>query len=77
MVRIHRDLSEKIRIIRRLDFSKQYLIEATYQEHQHILNLIFEQKTEQAMMVIATHIQQSRDEVKKITLHMLDPSQFV
>lgn len=77
MVRIHRDLSEKIRIIRRLDFSKQYRIEATYQEHQYILNLIFEQKTEDAIPAIATHILQSRDEVKKITLHMLDPSQFV
>lgn len=77
MVRIHRDLSEKIRIIRRLDFSKQYRIEATYQEHQYILNLIFEQNTEEAIAAIATRIQQSRDEVKKITLHMLDPSQFV
>ena len=77
MARIHRDLSEKIRIIRRLDFSKQYRIEATYQEHQHILKLIFEKKIEDAIAAIATHIQQSRDEVKKITLHMLDPSQFV
>jgi DNA-binding GntR family transcriptional regulator len=77
MARIHRDLSEKIRIIRRLDFSKQYRIEATYQEHQYILKLIFEQKTEDAIAAIVTHIQQSRDEVKKITLHMLDPSQFV
>lgn len=77
MARIHRDLSEKIRIIRRLDFSKQYRIEATYQEHQHILKLIFNQKSTEAMTAIKTHIQQSRDEVKKITLHMLDPSQFV
>ena len=77
MARIHHDLSEKIRIIRRLDFSKQYRIEATYQEHQHILKLIFNQKSTEAMTVIETHIRQSRDEVKKITLHMLDPSQFV
>lgn len=56
MARIHLDLSEKIRIIRRLDFSKQYRIEATYQEHQHILNLIFEQNTEDAIAAIATHI---------------------
>lgn len=77
MARIHRDLSEKIRIIRRLDFSKQYRIEATYQEHQHILKLIFNRQTTEAMTAIETHIRQSRDEVKKITLHMLDPSQFV
>ena len=77
MARIHQDLSEKIRIIRRLDFSKQYRIEATYQEHQDILKLIFNQNTAEAIAAIETHIQQSRDEVKKITLQMLDSSQFV
>lgn len=65
MARIHLDLSEKIRIIRRLDFSKQYRIEATYQEHQYVLNLIFEQNTEEAIAAIAPRIQQSRDEVKR------------
>ena len=56
---------------------RQYRIEATYQEHQHILKLIFNRQTTEAMTAIETHIRQSRDEVKKITLHMLDPSQFV
>jgi len=76
MARIHRDLSERIRIIRRLDFSKDYRVEATYQEHQKILGFIFERQTEQAISAIEAHIMQSRDEVKKITLQMLDSSQF-
>jgi len=76
MARIHRDLSERIRIIRRLDFSKDYRVEATYQEHQKILGFIFDRQTEQAINAIEAHIMQSRDEVKKITLQMLDSSQF-
>jgi DNA-binding GntR family transcriptional regulator len=76
MSRIHREISEKIRIIRRLDFSKQYRIEATYQEHQIILGHIFAQRMDEALACIEAHIMLSRDEVKKITLHMLDSSQF-
>ena len=77
MSRIHRDLSEKIRIIRRLDFSKQYRIEVTYAEHQTILGFIFRKERDSALNAITEHIKQSRDEVKKITLQMLDSSQFI
>lgn len=77
MARIHRELSEKIRIIRRLDFSKQYRIEATYAEHQTILGFIFRKERDSALNAISEHIKQSRDEVKKITLQMLDSSQFI
>jgi DNA-binding GntR family transcriptional regulator len=76
MAKIHRDLSERIRIIRRLDFSKDYRVEATYQEHQKILGYIFNRKVDEAIQAIEAHIMQSRDEVKKITLQMLDSSQF-
>lgn len=76
MAKIHRDLSERIRIIRRLDFSKDYRVEATYQEHQKILGYIFNGKVDEAIQAIEAHIMQSRDEVKKITLQMLDSSQF-
>ena len=76
MAKIHRDLSERIRIIRRLDFSKDYRVEATYQEHQKILGYIFNHKVDEAIQAIEAHIMQSRDEVKKITLQMLDSSQF-
>lgn len=77
MAKVHRELSEKIRIIRRFDFSKQYRIEATYAEHREILEFIFQGKRDATLSAMTTHIHQSRDEVKKITLHMLDSHQFI
>lgn len=43
MTRIHAELSEKIRIIRRLDFTKGPRVEATYHEHAHILHALLQQ----------------------------------
>jgi hypothetical protein len=37
VARVHRDVTERIRIIRRLDFTKQARIDATYDEHAKIL----------------------------------------
>ena len=71
MAKVHRDVSEKIRIIRRLDFSKDYRIEATYAEHQQILQLILGHNVTAALEKMRSHIQQSKEEVKKITLEML------
>jgi len=77
LAKTHQEISEKIRIIRRLDFSKTNRIQATYIEHQQILNSILQQNTEQALQQMDAHIQQSRDEVKKITLAMLSPLQIL
>lgn len=71
MARIHRELSEKLRIIRRLDFTKPPRVEATYDEHGAILRALLEQRTEDAKELLRSHIEQSRAEVRKITLHML------
>jgi DNA-binding GntR family transcriptional regulator len=71
MTRIHRELSEKLRIIRRLDFTKGPRIDATYSEHGAILRAIFGGKTERAKELLLKHIETSRAEVRKITLHML------
>ncbi|WP_168379151.1 GntR family transcriptional regulator [Acinetobacter cumulans] len=71
MAKVHRDVSEKIRIIRRLDFSKDYRIDATYAEHQKILEQILSKNKDLALESIQAHIIQSRDAVKKITLEML------
>ncbi|MEG0342560.1 MAG: GntR family transcriptional regulator [Acinetobacter sp.] len=71
MAKIHQDISEKIRIIRRLDFSKDFRIEATYAEHQQILACIFQKDSETACKEIEQHISKSRDEVKRITLEMI------
>lgn len=71
MVRIHDEITEKIKIIRRLDFTKPDRIKQTYFEHQKILSLIFSGLVEEAISSITHHIEMSRDEVKKITLQMI------
>ncbi len=71
MARVHWDVTERIRIVRRLDFTRDDRIEATYQEHGKILRAIIQRKAEQALMVLRGHIGQSQVEVRKITLHAL------
>lgn len=72
MTRVHHELTEKIRIVRRLDFLKQKRITATYDEHAQILKLIARRKPTEAAILLRSHIMQSKLEVRKITLHMLD-----
>ncbi len=74
MAKIHSEISEKIRIIRRLDFSKDYRIEATYAEHQQILKALLAQDAAFCLSILDAHIRHSRNEVKKITLEMLSSS---
>lgn len=71
MARIHKDITEKIRIIRRLDFTKPDRIKLTYFEHQKILSLIFSGLVEEAIFSIMHHIEMSRNEVEQITLQMI------
>jgi len=71
MARVHRDITEKIRIIRRLDFTQPSRIEATYEEHAEILRLLRQRKATHAAMMLRSHIEASKAEVRKITLHML------
>ncbi|NKF23582.1 GntR family transcriptional regulator [Solimonas marina] len=72
MARIHHDVTERIRIVRRLDFTMDRRIEATYAEHSKILNVLLSRRTEHAQQLLRTHIEESKAEVRKITLHMLD-----
>lgn len=71
MARVHRDLTDRIRIIRRLDFTKQARIDATYEEHAKILKAIQRKRGDQAAMLLRAHIQASQAEVRKITLHQV------
>lgn len=71
MARLHREISEKIRIVRRLDFTKTPRVEATYEEHARILGAILSRRCEEAQLLLKTHIEVSKAEVRKITLHML------
>jgi len=71
MARVHWDVTERIRIIRRLDFTRPDRIEATYTEHAKILRAVIQRKADQATLLLKSHIEQSKAEVRKITLHTL------
>ena len=71
MARVHREVTDRIRIIRRLDFTKQARIQATYDEHSKILVAILAKRGEQAAMLLRAHIETSQAEVRKITLHQV------
>lgn len=71
MTRVHRDVTDRIRIIRRLDFTKPARIDATYDEHAKILKSIQRKRGDQAAMLLRAHIETSQAEVRKITLHQV------
>lgn len=71
MAQIHRDVTEKIRIVRRLDFTKEFRVDATYDEHAAVLRAVLARNLEPARMMLKSHIEISKAEVRKITLHML------
>lgn len=69
MARVHRDVTERIRIIRRLDFTQRPRVEATYDEHARILRAVQAQRADEACRLLTAHIASSQAEVRKITLH--------
>ncbi len=71
MLRVHRDITDRIRVIRKLDFTQGARIEATYEEHAKILQAILSKRTEQSRLLLKAHVESSQLEVRKITLHQL------
>lgn len=71
IARVHRDVTDRIRIIRRLDFTREARIDATYEEHGKILRAIQRRRGDQAALLIRAHIGASQAEVRKITLHQV------
>lgn len=71
MARLHARVSEQIRIIRRLDFTQAQRVTLTYQEHGQILEAILARRCDAAQHLLRAHIEVSKAEVRKITLHML------
>ncbi|MBP6898723.1 MAG: GntR family transcriptional regulator [Burkholderiaceae bacterium] len=71
MARVHRQITERIRIIRRLDFTKPARVEATYDEHARILRAITRRRADEAQRLLRAHIEQSKLEVRHITLDTL------
>ncbi len=71
MARMHREITERIRIIRRLDFTQPERIETTYVEHAQILRTIIRRRADQASLLLRSHIEASKAVVRNITLHRL------
>ena len=71
IARVHGDVTERIRIVRRLDFTRADRIDATYTEHAKVLRAVIQRKADQAQLLLKTHIEQSKAEVRKITLATL------
>jgi DNA-binding GntR family transcriptional regulator len=68
---VHLQITEQIRVIRRLDFLHPHRINATYDEHARILKLVLRRRASDATMLLRAHIAGSKAEVRKITLHMM------
>jgi DNA-binding GntR family transcriptional regulator len=71
MSRVHAELTEKLRILRRLDFTEEERVHATYEQHSKILQLVLRRDYAESAMLLRSHIQESQLEVRKITLHRL------
>jgi DNA-binding GntR family transcriptional regulator len=71
MARVHGDVTDGIRIVRRLDFTQPPRISATYDEHAKILRAILARRADPAKLMLRTHIEASKAEVRKITIHKL------
>jgi DNA-binding GntR family transcriptional regulator len=71
MLRTHTDLTERIRIIRRLDFVDPVRIRSAFDEHSRILGALLARRAGEAERLIRAHIDGSRAEIRHITLHRL------
>jgi DNA-binding GntR family transcriptional regulator len=71
LARIHHDITERLRLVRRIDFTQRARITATYEQHGEILRSIIERQADRAQQLMKAHIEESKAEVRKITLHMI------
>ncbi len=71
ILKIYQQITDRIRLIRRLDFTKTQRVQATYMEHAAILRAIKNKRKEEAQRLVKAHITQSKMEARKITLDEL------
>lgn len=65
------NVTDRIRLVRRLDFVYGDCGAETYEEHAAILRAIRERRTGEALRLLEEHIRTSRTEVRKLTPHRL------
>jgi DNA-binding GntR family transcriptional regulator len=66
--RVHLEVTEKIRIVRRLDFTLSPRIVATYEDHASMLNALHAGSFKSVEDQLATHIEVSRQQAREVTL---------
>ena len=71
LARVHDDITERIRIIRRLDFTQPERVDRTYEEHAAVLRAVLARKPERAGALLRAHIEASKRAVREISLHRL------
>ncbi|MGH8477324.1 MAG: GntR family transcriptional regulator [Methylococcales bacterium] len=71
LVKILRDINNRIRIVRRLDFTDEERIEKTYSEHFEILKRLLERDLKGAKNKMMRHIRKSEEFTKNLTLIQL------
>lgn len=71
MMRCHQEVTDRIRLLRRLDFTETGRIAATYDEHARILRAVLKRSADRAIALLRRHIETSKAEVHKISLHKL------
>jgi DNA-binding GntR family transcriptional regulator len=71
MARVHLHVTERIRSVRRLDFLQPMRVAATYDEHARIIEYVLRGQAPEAIAMLHAHICDSKQEVHKITMHML------
>ena len=64
-------MTERIRIVRRLDFTQERPLDATYREHAKTLRAVRKRKGDHAQLRLQAHIEESKAWVRKSTRHML------
>jgi len=64
-------VTDRIRVVRRLDFVYGNCIDVTYDEHVAILDAVRRCEAERSAALIARHIQGSHAEVRSLTVHRL------
>ncbi len=71
MTSIHREITERLRMIRRLDFTRPDRIDATYREHAEILNALANNNPGEAAERLTVHIRNSQSAVRAITMERI------
>lgn len=68
LVKMLEDINNRIRIVRRLDFTDQERIAKTYEEHYRILQILLKRDVAAAKSAMIEHIQKSEEFTKKLTM---------